>query len=171
MRWTTVVLVTVLPLLASCTSQPEQAQAERSAKVRKLAAELAARREASAPKPEPPVVDVLRIGGASRRQVAKILGELPTCEDSKLGVDCRYPKAGIEVFYRRGKADWITIWASGMPFAPGAIARIGLQPTRPTFANENVLRWEHVQGFDEVSLFPGQGGRAFYFYVMKDSRQ
>jgi hypothetical protein len=164
-------LIAAVSCLA-CGSKTEEARKQREASARQLAMDLAKRRQAEPlPAPTSPLLfDVFKLAGATKARAEAVLGEPSRCEFQSYGQDCSFARTGVEIVFRNGKADWITIPAVGVPFAAGSIASIGLAPARPAFSNENVIRWKEIQGLLEVSLFPGRGGKADYFYVLSRTR-
>lgn len=102
------------------------------------------------------VVDVLKIAGKSKFEVAAYLGKPSLCANSKYGLKCEYVKAQTEVVFIKGKADWITIEdIDGIPYSKDALKVLGLKSVSPSFSNDIVIRWESIQGLREVSIFKG----------------
>jgi hypothetical protein len=118
------------------------------------------------------VVDIPSIAGKSGREVATLLGE-PTSTETEPHGDGRitiyhYREGLVEIVYRGGKADWITVnRLDAVPFAPESIRALGLPEGRPTFSNAAwVYRWEEYQGLKEVQLFTNGRGGVNYAMVL-----
>jgi hypothetical protein len=118
------------------------------------------------PATAPPILDVPKVVGRSRDQVAEMIGPPVSCEDVKEGTKCIYDQVGTEIVFIDGKADWITVSRLGdARFESATLARLGLEPSNASFASEAVMRWSEHEGLLEVSLFPGQGGAVDYALV------
>lgn len=104
-----------------------------------------------------PVVDLARIAGKTKEEVAMVLGKPDSILTVKGGEQARYGKGDIEIVFVKGKADWITVGAlAEVPFAPKALEALGLKETPPSFGNRHVMRWKTLPGLLEVAIFPGQ---------------
>lgn len=112
------------------------------------------------PPPEPKitaVINVPEIAGKAKEQVATILGEPISCEDTKYGKKCFYQPGDTEVVFISGKADWITVNAmDNAPYSEDALRLLGLEQTSVSFSNDFVMRWNGIPGLLEVSIFPAQ---------------
>jgi hypothetical protein len=117
------------------------------------------------------VVDIRGIAGKSQAEVARVLGEPTASETTRHGgrnlPKMKYRGGDIEIVFVDGKADWITVFGKGrLPFDTQVLGALGLPSTRPSFSSPSaVIRWENIPGVREVSVFPGQGGRAHYAYI------
>lgn len=112
------------------------------------------------------VIDVRPLAGQSEAGVQAMLGAPTGCEDVAQGRKCTYARGQTQVVYIDGMADWITISdLGGAPFAPATLSRIGLGEATPEVEEADLIRWDNVGGFREISLFPGQGGRADYLLI------
>ena len=111
------------------------------------------------------VVNILKLAGKSRAEVATILGSEKSCSKSKYGIKCQYSKGETEIVFIKGKADWITVEGiDHVPFGISALNAIGLKKTNPTFKNNFTLRWEPIQGLMSVSIFKG-ASNSDYAYI------
>ncbi len=111
------------------------------------------------------IFDVPQVAGKSQDQVSKIIGKPESCEQSKYGQNCTYAKAGTEIVFINGKADWITInEMPGAKYDKNSLSLLGIPVKAPTFVGVDSMRWENIPGFLEISLFP-QGSSIFYAYV------
>ena len=113
-----------------------------------------------------PLLDIHDIAGRSADDVAKVLGQPASKEDTKEGPKLGYQDGAVEIVFIGGKADWITVNPkSPLPFSKEALSRIGLSAGDPTFSNENVLRWEPCGDYLSVSVFPTDGDNMNYVYI------
>lgn len=102
-----------------------------------------------------PIVDLPKIAGSSKDEVSEQLGKPTSCGDSKYGEKCTFEKAKVEIVFINGKADWITIEAmDNVALDSSALTALGLKPKEFSFADENVMRWDSIPGFIEISIFP-----------------
>ena len=143
-----VLLVSVLTKLVK--DQREEDAAETSAPVETATESL----------PDIPV-----IAGEPPEEVAKVLGEPDSKEETNYGAKHVYQHGLVEIVFIGGKADWITVHPkSPVPFSKEALERIGIAAVEPSFSNQNVIRWEPCGDYVSVSLFPN-AGRADYVYI------
>ena len=118
-----------------------------------------------------PVFDVKTIIGKTPEQVETILGKAETTEKvkpSKTPCPCdkkTYKKGEVEIVFMDGKADWITLRISDLPYDKKSIHRIGLNDNEPTFNNMNVTRWTDLNGLKEISMFNNGSQQVDYFYI------
>lgn len=111
------------------------------------------------------LIDIIEIAGKSQVQVSKIIGQPLNCSLSKYGKKCSYNIAETEIVFINGKADWITVEGIDyMPFNFKALKSIGLEPKKPSFKSNFILRWSNIQGLKEVSIFKG-GSNSDYAYI------
>lgn len=110
-----------------------------------------------------PLVNVPSIAGKPADVVAQQLGETLGCETIKYGQKCTY-RDKTEVVFIDGQADWITVHAD-LPFSADAMPLLGFKPARPSFDNENTMRWSGEQNTLLIQLEPGTSGRSEYAYV------
>jgi len=114
-------------------------------------------------------VDVKRIAGEKKRAVAKYLGKPSKCKPTKglgAGDKCFYRDGKVEVVYVNSRADWITVYAPEIKFSAYALGDFNIRVGRPPdFHSQHVYRWKNLDGFREVSLFPGKGDRVHYLHV------
>ena len=116
------------------------------------------------------IINVMNIVGKNEIQVADMLGTPTGCSKSKHGRKCSYAKAETEIMFIRGKADWITIEGiDNVPFNNNALKYIGITPKAPTFSNNFMIRWTHLQTLKEVTLFKGQKNSG-YVYIKAFSK-
>lgn len=102
------------------------------------------------------LVDVTKIAGKTKSEINAYLGSPTSCGNSKYGEKCQYEKGEIEIIFINKKADWITIEGiDSVPFSPAALSAIGLKEKKPSFKNNFTLRWDSIQGLNEVSIFKG----------------
>lgn len=114
---------------------------------------------------EDTIIDITKIASQPKNKVDSIL-KLDKCSNSKYGNKCSYNKEQYEIVYINGKSDWITINKLGdIKYSETALQSIGLPKTGATFKNDNTIRWTNISGFLEISLFPGQNGKADYIYI------
>ncbi|MEI6067187.1 MAG: hypothetical protein WCP96_07600 [Methylococcaceae bacterium] len=115
------------------------------------------------------VIDIKTISGKKEEQVSKFLGS-SNCQKSEYGKTCYYEKSGSKIVYIKGVADWLTLRGmDNVAYGNNAISAIGLQESNPTFSNENVIRWENVGAYKEISVFPA-GNKVFYIYVKTNTK-
>jgi len=111
------------------------------------------------------VIEVQAIAGKSKQEVTSVLGNPSSCTGSKLGEKCRYDKGESEIIFINGKSDWITIEGlNSIPYSADALMALGLKASKPSFKNEFTIRWVHIQGLLEVSVFPS-GTNVDYAYI------
>jgi hypothetical protein len=128
--------------------------------------------ETVVPPPAQVVVDVTTIADKSPAQVALVLGKPTSTSSERYGegriTTYEYKRGQVEIVFRRGKADWITIRGlENIPFSAASIRSIGLQDGTPSFANPAwVYRWENYQGLRQVQIFKAPGGGINYAYVL-----
>lgn len=122
------------------------------------------------PQPEPEKLSVIMsvpaIAGKSRADVEALLGEPSSCSPSKNGEKCEFDWRRLEIVYINGLADWITVSSiKGQPFAPSSLALLDIKKANPTVATDFAIRWDHIPGFVEVSIFPLTKGIADYAHI------
>lgn len=102
------------------------------------------------------LIDVTKVVGKNKDQLAEILGKETSCSKNKYGEKCSYTVAETEIVFINGKADWITVEGiDNVPFNNDALKSIGITPTTPSFKSNFTLRWSSIQGLNEVSIFKG----------------
>src|SRR5690606_29103293 len=123
------------------------------------------------PTPRPPVetpvtiVNVPEIAGKSEAQIAAILGEPISCEDTNYDKKCFYQQGHTEIVFISEKADWITISAlDSVPYSGKALPFLGIDESSASVSNSFVMRWSRVPSFLEISIFPAQG-HVDYAYI------
>lgn len=107
-------------------------------------------------------VDARPLAGQAEMGVQALLGAPDACEDVAKGPKCRYARGATEIVFIDGMADWITVAdMAGAPFSPAALARVGL-PTdvAPVESTPEMMRWQNLGGFREVTLHAAPGGMA-----------
>lgn len=103
------------------------------------------------------LIDITKVAGKSKEQVAGILGKAIECSKNKYGKRCSYHMAETEIVYINGKADWITVEGiDDIPFNKAALKSLGISVIRPTYKNSYSLRWSNISGIKEVSIFKGE---------------
>ncbi|MEZ8196848.1 hypothetical protein [Vibrio cortegadensis] len=103
------------------------------------------------------LIEITKISGKSKEQVASILGKAIECSKNKYGMKCSYHMAETEIVYINGKADWITVEGiDDIPFNKTALKSLGITVTRPIHKNAYSLRWSNINGIKEVSIFKGE---------------
>lgn len=113
-----------------------------------------------------PVIDVSKIAKKTKAEVEKVLGKPSSEEQSKYGPKLTYQKGKVEVVYIQGKADWITISdLNALSFDEKVLQAVGIPTHKPTFKNENVIRWEPCGELLFVSAFPTTNQKVDYVYV------
>lgn len=107
-------------------------------------------------------LDARPLAGQAEIGVRSLLGNPSGCEDAPKGRTCRYARAGTEITYIDGMADWISVTdLGGAPFSAAALARVGLPTTDdPIESTPQFIRWQNLAGYREVTLHAGPGGRA-----------
>ena len=115
---------------------------------------------------------VLEIGGKAPAEVEAVLGPASS-EEATQSRGKAYPKriyrdGTVEVVFVDGLADWITFFPSEpLTFEPEVLRTLGLPEAKPDFYNPNtVIRWEAVAGLREISVFPGEGEKVHYVYIL-----
>ena len=103
---------------------------------------------------------IRRIAGEDEANVARYLGPAAKCERQGTRLKCLYKLGSVEVVFRDGKADWVTIFPAGLPFSHTALARYGLPKDRkPSEANARQVRWTNIDWFYAVlAVAAGDGG-------------
>lgn len=107
-------------------------------------------------------LDARPLAGQAEIGIRSLLGNPSACEDVQKGRKCRYAQGATDVTYIDGMADWISVEdLAGAPFSAEALARVGL-PTNedPIESTPQLIRWQNLGGFREVTLHAGPGGRA-----------
>lgn len=107
-------------------------------------------------------VDARPLAGQAETGIRALLGAPHACEDVANGRRCRYARGATDIVFIDGMADWITVAdLGGAPFAPAALARVGL-PTdvAPAESTPELMRWQNLGGFREVTLHAGPAGTA-----------
>ncbi|MDQ3287451.1 MAG: hypothetical protein M3Q42_04175 [Pseudomonadota bacterium] len=119
------------------------------------------------PKPAPSLVlDVTEVTGESEAGVAMLLGEPESCEDIHRARLCRYPPHGNEVMFVAGKADMITVHGmDAVAFDEHALRALGFAAAAPAHRNDRAIRWETIEGLQEVAVFAAPDGTVEYGYV------
>lgn len=111
------------------------------------------------------ILDIKQIAGKSLEEVSEKLGKPLSCEKSKYGKNCAFSKAKTEITFINGKADWITVNAvENMPYSKAALPMLGLEESYPDFSNEYTVRWESIEGFLQLQIFPSGSG-VFYVHI------
>lgn len=110
-----------------------------------------------------PIVNMPAVIRQPATVVAQLLGKPVSCETTKRGEKCQYQDK-TEVVFIDNLSDWITVNAD-LPYGPDALPLMGFKPARPSFQNENTLRWSGEQDTLSISLTPGAAGRAAYAYI------
>lgn len=108
------------------------------------------------------ILDLPNIGNKTEKEVEAILGKADRTEKVK-GYPCEetncqrafYNTDKIEIIFKEGKANRITVnGTSDFTSKDNALENLGLKIEKPTFKNPtNVIRWENVQNFAEISFF------------------
>jgi hypothetical protein len=110
------------------------------------------------------LLDVLALRGGSEQDIAGALGPPAECRETYQGRKCEYGN-GIEITFIDGRADWMQLVPTEeIPFQPGALRYIGLQPALPVVRNPFRMHWDGHQGLAIVSLF-GSGKYVALFQV------
>ncbi len=98
------------------------------------------------------------LGNYSHKEEIKPSG-VPT--DYKICEKAYYVNKSIEIAYIDGKADWITINnPQNAVFDKSILLQLGLEKIEPTFANDNVVRWNNIPPFQEIAIFAAPGKRS-----------
>lgn len=102
------------------------------------------------------------LAGQAEIGIRSALGNPSACEDVPKGRRCRYAQGGTDVVYVDGIADWIVVDdLGGAPFSAAALARVGLPVDEdPLESTPQLIRWQNLAGFREVTLYPSPDGRA-----------
>lgn len=109
-----------------------------------------------------PTLDTRPLAGQAEIGVRAVLGNPSSCDDVAKGRTCRYAHASTDITYIDGMADWIALDdLGGAPFSAAALARVGL-PTNedPVESSAQLIRWQNIGGYREVTLYPAPDGRA-----------
>jgi hypothetical protein len=111
------------------------------------------------------LIAIPEIAGKELASVEAYLGVPKECVTSKYGKTCTFSKRDIEIVFIDEKADWITINSlNDLSFSPNAIAALGFAQTPPSFAGQEVIRWENIPAIKELSLFAA-GDSVHYAYI------
>jgi hypothetical protein len=113
-------------------------------------------------------IKIKNISGKTKEDVKKYLGDSLPCEKTKYGPSCKYRNGDIEIVYINKKADWITINAvHNTNYNSEILNTLDLEYAMPVVSNQNVMRWENIQGLLEVSVFPSTLGssKCGYAYI------
>lgn len=107
-------------------------------------------------------MDARPLAGQAEIGVRSLLGNPTACEDVDNGRRCRYAHAATDITYIDGMADWITVDDLGdAPFSAAALARVGLPTDEdPIESTPELIRWQNLGGYREVTLHAGPDGRA-----------
>lgn len=109
--------------------------------------------ETPAPGSDRPVIRIAEIAGRTPDELAQRLGPAEHCEASLHSSRCSYAPGRTEVVFIDGHADWITVNEPGeTPFAPAALARLGLAESMPTERSDAELIWTALPGLREVRV-------------------
>lgn len=112
-----------------------------------------------------PIINIPKIAGKSKPEIASILGKPSSCKTGKYGEKFSYNTGQTEIVFINKKADWITVEdLDNVSYDPSAIESLGLKTAAPTFQNDLTVRWERIQGLLEVSIFPS-GPKIDYAYI------
>jgi hypothetical protein len=102
----------------------------------------------------PLLIDVPALAHASQAQVEQVLGKAEFCRKSRYGLSCRFAAHGVEVVFANDKAERITVNDMGdTPYDKNAVSRFGLKAQEPDVATDEMMRWEHLPGLAELTLF------------------
>lgn len=152
-----IAMTAVSLLIAGCGRHPPATAVDATPTSATAPPDGAPARQAANPQALLPIVDVPRIAGKSPAEVSAVLGNPTSCETIKQGQKCFFDTGGTEVVFIAGKADWITVEAlDDAPYSADALPLLGFEKTNPSFSDENVMRWNNVHGFREISIFPLQ---------------
>jgi len=108
-----------------------------------------------------PIAQITKIAGGNQDAVAELLGEPVSNTATKYGPKLIY-QGDIEVVFIDGKADWITVPMTKVPYNKNAVKYLDLKPTNPSFSNNFTMRWEGISGLLQVSIFAGRNGKVDY---------
>lgn len=154
-----VAMTAVSLLIAGCGRHPPATAADTTPTSATAPSDRAPATQTAKPQALPPIVDVPGIAGKSQAEVSVALGNPASCETIKQGQKCLFDTGGTEVVFIAGKADWISIEAlDTAPYSIDALPLLGFEKKNPSLSNENVIRWNNVPGFREISIFPGPSG-------------
>jgi hypothetical protein len=136
-------------------------------------------------------IDIRKLAGKPREEVAEILGEPIFCARYKIPSygsfpDCYYPhpkmakvqvleeqndptrqqaQGGINIVYIDGESDWITFNfknPSSLEYSKESVKYLGLPVKQPTHYNDFRARWHKVyEGILDIQLGPSSGGLGF----------
>lgn len=113
-----------------------------------------------------PIINIAEIVKKQKNTIDKILGDPDSCEQIKYGSKCIYKNGKFEIVYINGLSDWITVNdLTDTPYQPDSIRFFGLEPSRPSFSNEHVIRWENAYGLLSIQFFPGENNGLSYAYI------
>lgn len=124
-----------------------------------------------APEPEPeeetqPILNIPALVGQPKEKVAAELGKPSECWKEGPANFCYYKDEGLKVGYIKKKADRFLVTFDGAKrwgFSAGADAlpELGIAPAgRPGFSNDFLSRWSDHDGFREITVEDGNGGKA-----------
>jgi hypothetical protein len=103
-------------------------------------------------------LDVGKLAGKSKHEVADYLGSPGRCKFHRWGEICRYRKRNVEILYISGKADWITVEGlKDTAFEPEALRSLGLSVKEPDVRDEKSMLWKDLDGLKEVTIFNTRG--------------
>ena len=162
-------LFALLMLFVSCGEAPKKNEPMASETSQSLV-------EKEATKNVQPLIKINDIVGKSLSKVEKILGKAESLEKARpSGTPCKvnpcdkaYFKSGkYEIVFINKKADWITINdVSEYTLDENVITILGLNHVNPSFRNQSsVLRWDNIQGINEISFFNNGANRLDYIYI------
>lgn len=125
------------------------------------------------PKPKsdkPWFFDINTIANKTKPEVEEVLGKPKSCEKSKYGLKCYFAKNETDIMFIDEVADWITIHDMGDTlYGVQALSALGLPAKLPVFANHAVMRWNSIEGFEEININPS-GKNIFYALIYTNSR-
>lgn len=154
-----VAMTAVSLLIAGCGRHPPATAVDATPTSATAPSDVASATQTAKPQALPPIVDVPDIAGKSQAEVSTVLGNPTSCETIKQGRKCLFDTGETEVVFIAGKADWISVEAlDDAPYSADALPLLGFKKTNPSFSDENVIRWNSIHGFHEISIFPGQSG-------------
>ncbi|MGE8344048.1 MAG: hypothetical protein ACN6OI_23710 [Flavobacterium sp.] len=122
------------------------------------------------------IVDIKKIVGKNKEEVAKILGKSDKVEPfSESSTPCKdipcekafYQKDKFEIIFINGKSDWITINdLSKYDFSEENIEILGLPSSVPDFKNpRDLIRWKNIEGVNEINIFNNGSDKISYAYI------
>lgn len=112
------------------------------------------------------IMSIPAIAGKTKADVEALLGEPSSCTTTKHGEKCEFDWRRLEIVCINGLADWITVNSiKGQPFSPSSLVLLGINKANPTAATDFSIRWDHIPGYVEVSVFPYTTGVADYAYI------